>query len=250
MVKKIKFPDGFSLYLLNKLTKFDKIFCKANQNNLIFMCANNYLSIRINNKIAWGFNDFDFQEKWSHKYVFDAEEVRRNVRWFKIKPNAKKKQTLFFELEDDLLKFYNNEVCAEIKTLINNPPVHEIPLMEGGDLAQIPTSREMDIRTMIEQVNSITEEVIKIELTESELIISGKDYSLPTCKLKIKDPKINDRFNNHTTLCYKAMLKFSCQLAREIGTYSPYITFYPGGATQIYGGKNNISFRSSIVAIK
>jgi len=162
MAEKITFSNGVSLYLLNELAKFfGKIFCKGEQDNLRFICAKNILSAQINNKVTsemggWGFHS-GLRERYA--YIFNSEDVKRNIKWFSTKSNANKRQPLIFELDKKSIKINNVIVDAKIETLVNNPPIYEIPIMKNGTWVKISS-----IEDMIKVVNAIDEEIIQIEL--------------------------------------------------------------------------------------
>lgn len=245
----LHFRNGISLYLLNKLTNdFERIFCKANQDSIKFICANNQSTILIGfyaPEVAHNFFELDTTNKWNYSYVFDSKGVKRNIRWFKTKSNANKSQPLQFEFDEEKIEIKNNYLDAKLETIINNPSSPDIQKMKNGVSARIKK-----IKNMISQISSISEEVIQMTLTESEVIMSGKQYQHPAYNIQVYDTKSSDNLNKYATLCHKGILEISCKLAYEANIFSPELRFYPGGATQLYGKKNNVLFHSLLVAVK
>jgi len=153
---------------------------------------------------------------------------------------------LTFEFAADNIKINNKFVNTKLETIIQNPDIPIIPEMRNGVSAQIK-----NIKDMKSQISSISEEVIQVTLTESDLIISGKQSIFPEYPIKVSDTKLNDDLmKEYKTSCYKHILKISCELAYEANILSPELRFYSGGATQLYGKKNEILFRSLLVAVK
>ncbi len=251
MTELLRFQNGIPLYLLNKLTNDfkERIFCEADQNSIKFIGANNQSTILIGfcPPIArYEFFEISKNDIWAYSYVFDSKEVKRNVMWFNNKSNSNKNQNLVFEFSDDGIKIYNNYVNAKIGTIIQNPSIPSIQKMENGVSARIK-----NIKGMISQILSISEEVIKMTLTESELKISGKQYQHPAYNIKVYDPNLDDENSNkNTTLCHKGILKVCCRLARDANVISPELRFYYGGATQLYGKERNVLFHSLLVAVE
>jgi|GEM_PF-3168000 len=244
----LQFRNGISLYLLNKLSNdFEKIFCDVDQDSIKFICANNQSTILISfyPAITYYFYDLDAKDKWKYSYAFDSKDIKRSIRWFKKKSDANKSQNLVFEFADDNIKINNRFVNTKLETFIQNPSIPNITKMKNGVSTQIE-----NIEDMKSQISSISEEVIQVTLTESELIISGKQFIFPECPIKVYDTKLNDDLMEYKTLCYKRILEISCELAYEANILSPELRFYPSGATQLYGKKNEILFRSLLVAVK
>ncbi|MBA7526915.1 hypothetical protein ES705_19086 [subsurface metagenome] len=163
----------------------------------------------------------------------------------KKKSDANKPQNLVFEFADDNIKINNRFVNTKLETIVQNPSIPNIPKMKNGVSTQIE-----NIEDMKSQISSISEEVIQVTLTESELIISGKQFIFPKYPIKGYDTKLTDDLMKYKTLCYKRILEISCELSYEANILSPELRFYPGGATQIYGKKNEVLFRSLLVAVK
>lgn len=249
MTEILNFLNGISLYLLNKLTNdFERIFCKADQDSIKFICANNQTSILIGfytPVVRHAFFELSTYNKWNYSYVFDSKEVKRNTLWFKNKSNANKDQNLVFEFENENIKFNNNYVDTKIGTIIKNPNIPNIQKMKNGVSARIK-----NIKDMIGQILSISEEIIQVALREYELIISGYKYQFPAYTIKICDTKLNNNLMEYKTLCYKGVLEISCKLAYEANILSPELRFYPGGATQLYGRERDVLFHSLLVAVK
>ena len=249
MTETLNFQNGISLYLLNKLTNdFEGIFCEGNQNSIEFICANNQSTILIGfypHVFTHEFFEMSKKDIWSYSYVFNSIEVKRNILWFKNKSNATKNQNLVFEFDNENIKINNKFVNTKLETIIQNPNIPPIPKMNDG-----VSTRIKNIKDMKSQISSISEEVIQVTLTESELIISGKQFIFPEYPIKVYDTTLNNDLMKCKTLCYKRILEISCELAYEANILSPELRFYPGGATQLYGKKNEILFHSLLVAVK
>lgn len=248
MTEILNFLNGKSLYLLYKLLDFEKIFCVADQDSITFICVNDQSNIRIcfYPVITRCFFEADTKDKWRYSYVFDSKDIKRSIAWFKNKSDANMNQNLAFEFADDNIKINNKFVNTKLETIIQNPDIPIIPEMKNGVSAQIK-----NIKDMKSQILSISEEVIQVTLTESDLIISGKQSIFPEYPIKVSDTKLNDDLmKEYKTSCYKHILKISCELAYEANILSLELRFYPGGATQLYGRKNEILFRSLLVAVK
>jgi hypothetical protein len=247
MTERLNYSNGKSLYLLYKLLDFEKIFCVADQDSINFICVNDQSTIRIcfYPAINRYFFERDTKDKWRYSYVFDSKDIKRSVRWFKNRSNANSQQDLAFEFADDTININNTFVNTKLETIIQNPDIPIIPEMKNGVSARIKT-----IKDMKSQISSISEEVIQLTLTESNLIISGKRSTYPRYPINVFDTKLNDDLTDYKTLCYKHLLELSCELAYEANILSPELRFYPGGATQIYGKKDEILFRSLLVTVK
>jgi hypothetical protein len=249
MTEILNFRNGISLYVLNKLTlDFERIFCKANQDSIKFICANDQASILIGfyiPVITHFFFELDTIDKWKYSYVFDSKETKRNILWFKNRSNANRGQNLVFEFDDEKIKINNNFVNTKLETIIQNPNIPYIPKMKNG-----VSTRIENIKDMKSQISSISEEVIQVTLTESGLIMSGKQSQIPVYSIKIYDTKPNKNLMKYKTLCYKGILEIGCKLAVEANILSPELRFYPGGATQLYGKEKQILFCSLLVAVK
>ena len=247
----LQFRNGISLYLLNKLSNdFEKIFCEADQDSIKFICANNQSTILISfyKPITTQYSfELNTKDKWKYSYAFDSKDIKRSIRWFKKKSNANNPQNLVFEFADDNIKIntLNKLVNTKLETIIQNPNIPSISKMKNG-----VSTRIKDIKNMKNQILSISEEVIQVSLTKSELIISGKQFIFPNYSINVQDTKLNNDLMEYKTLCYKRILEISCELAYEANILSPELRFYPDGATQIYGRKNEILFRSLLVAVK
>lgn len=246
----LQFRNGISLYLLNKLSNdFEKIFCEADQDSIKFICANNQSTILIGfyKPITTQYSfKLNTKDKWKYSYAFDSKDIKRSIRWFKKKSNANKPQNLVFEFADNIkINTLNKLVNTKLETIIQNPNIPSISKMKNGVSARIK-----NIKDMKSQISSISEEVIQVTLTESELIISGKQFIYPNYSIKVQDTKLTDDLMKYKTLCYKRILEISCELSYEANILSPELRFYPGGATQIYGKKNEVLFRSLLVAVK
>jgi hypothetical protein len=247
MTEVLTYLNGKSLYLLYKLLDFEKIFCVADQDSINFICVNDQSNIRISfyPVITHYFFETDTKDKWKYSYVFDSKDIKRSILWFKNKSNANLDQILVLEFTDDNIKINNKFVNTKLETIIQNPDTPIIPEMKNGVSARIK-----NIKYMKSQISSISEEVIQVTLTESELIISGKQSIFPRYPIKVSDTKLNNDLMKYKTLCYKRILEISCELAYEANILSPELRFYRGGATQLYGRKNEILFRSLLVAVK
>lgn len=250
MTEILNFLNGKSLYLLYKLTPyFEKIFCVADRDSIHFICVNDQSNICTTffpPVTSHYFFESDTKAKWKYSYVFDSKDIKRSILWFKNKFDAKIDQSLTFEFAADNIKINNKFVNTKLETIIQNPDIPIIPEMKNGVSAQIK-----NIKDMKNQILSISEEVIQVTLTESELIISGKQSIFPEYPIKVSDTKSNDDLmKEYKTSCYKHILKISCELAYEANILSPELRFYSGGATQLYGKKNEILFRSLLVAVK
>ncbi|HJH26112.1 MAG TPA: hypothetical protein C5S37_04885 [Methanophagales archaeon] len=247
MTEILNYLNGKSLYLLYKLLDFEKIFCVADHDSIYFICVNDQSNIRISfyPVITHYFFETDTKDKWMYSYVFDSKDIKRSILWFKNRSNANLDQNLVFEFADDNIKIDNKFVNTKLETIIQNPDIPIIPEMKNGVSARIKNIKEMK-----SQISSISEEVIQVTLTESELIISGKQSIFPRYPIKVSDTKLNNDLMKYKTLCYKHILEISCELAYEANILSPELRFYPGGATQLYGKKNEILFRSLLVAVK
>ena len=153
---------------------------------------------------------------------------------------------MVFEFAENYIKINNEFVNTKLETIIQNPDIPLIPEMKNGVSARIK-----NIKDMKSQISSISEEVIQVTLTESELIISGTQSIFPKYPIKVSDTKLNDELmKEYKTSCYKLILKISCELSYETNILSPELRFYPDGATQLYGRENEILFRSLLVAVK
>jgi len=247
MTELLKYSNGKSLYLLYKLLDFEKIFCVADQDSINFICVNDQSTIRIRfyPVINRYFFETDTKDTWRYSYVFDSKDIKRSIRGFKNKSDANSQQDLVFEFADATININNRFVNTKLETIIQNPDIPRIPEMKNGVSARIKT-----IKDMKSQISSISEEVIQLTLTESELIISGKQSPYPRYPINVSDTTLNDDLMEYKTLCYKHILELSCELAYEANILSPELRFYPGGATQLYGKKNKILFRSLLVAVK
>ena len=210
----LQFRNGISLYLLNKLSNdFEKIFCEADQDSIKFICANNQSTILISfyKPITTQYSfELNTKDKWKYSYAFDSKDIKRSIRWFKKKSDANKPQNLVFEFADDNIKINNRFVNTKLETIIQNPSIPNIPKMKNGVSTQIE-----NIEDMKSQILSISEEVIQVTLTESELIISGKQFIFPEYPIKVYDTTLNNDLMKCKTLCYKRILEISCELVSQ-----------------------------------
>jgi hypothetical protein len=136
------------------------------------------------------FFESDTKAKWKYSYVFDSKDIKRSIAWFKNKFDAKIDQSLTFEFTDDNIKINNTFVNTKLETIIQNPDIPLIPEMKNGVSAQIK-----NIKAMKSQISSISEEVIQVTLTGSDLIISGKQSIFPEYPIKVSDTKSTYRLN-------------------------------------------------------
>ncbi len=246
----LQFQNGMPLYIVSKLTNDfkERIFCEADQNSIKFIGANNQSTIIIGfypDIVAHDFFEMRENDRWNYSYLFESKEVKRNVMLFKNKTISNKNQNLVFEFTNENIKIDGENVDAKIETIIQNPSVHSIQKMETGVSARIK-----NIKDMISHILSISEEVIQMTLTESELKISGKQYQHPAYNIKIYDTNLDENVIKNTTQCHKGVLEVCCRLARDANVLSPELRFHHGGATQLYGKERNVLFHSLLVGVK
>ncbi len=247
MEHSLQIQNGIPLYSLYKIAvDFKKIICSANKNSISFMSATNYLSILLTFDTPYlvsdAFQTSTLNDLWDYSYIFNSDDVRKKILWFKNKANAEQSKPLNLKFFENFLQISNNDVNSRIDTLLTNPPLINIPTMDSKISAQMS-----NLRNVIRQIDSISDENISIILKNHELSLVGADNQFPSYNVKIINCKLPNKKESYSTSCYRGTLLSCFRIASSIGIEPINISFYPSGATQLNGKYNKISFRSLLV---
>lgn len=235
------------MYLLGTLLNdFDPIFCQARGNSIHFIGARNHLAVHLE-VFDRGGGLLDMTDmNWNYKYAFDSAGVKERIAWFRTKANSNTNNRLSIEPYENEIRISNSIVNTKLLSFVERPSIPKIPEMDDGVLVKIT-----DLKEMVGQVSSIGEETVRLILSDSELRMSGSthDHTVYTVHT-VQSQKSNKTEQERSTLCFKAMLLISCQLASEVTPSSAELRFYPGGASQIYATGSNVSVRCLLTAVK
>jgi len=241
------------MYILSKLTQDFKegIFCEAKNDTISLIGARNHLTVllklkRRDDSILGDTTSLN----WNYSYVFKSEEVRRNINWFHTKANARMQLRLALEPTKSEIKIHHDRVeGAKLSSFLKNPPVPVIRAMEDGKWRRIEKPE-----AMVKAVESIRERIIELRFFDSRLELSGKEEKTPSYPVEISKPKAKKE--EYSTLCYREMLKISCQLVydtafpkgKKRGTTSTiYLKSFAGGATQLYATTGEFNPKVSLL---
>lgn len=235
------------MYLLGKLLNdFNPIFCQACGNSIHFIGARNHLAVHLEvfarNEDLFYMTDMN----WDYRYAFNSDGVKESIDWFRAKANSNNSDGLSIEPYKNEICISNSVVNTKLLSFVERPPIPKIPEMDDGVLVQIA-----DLKEMVGQVSSIGEEVVRLVLSGSELRMSGATHDYPVYTVHtMQPPKSTKIEQERSTLCFKAMLLISCQLASEVTSSSAELRFYLGGASQISATGSNVSVRCLLTAVK
>lgn len=235
------------MYLLGTLLNdFDPVFCQARGNSIHFIGARNHLAVHLE-VFDRGGGLLDMTDmNWNYKYAFDSAGVKERIAWFRTKANSNTNNRLSIEPYENEIRISNSIVNTKLLSFVERPSIPKIPEMDGGVLVKIT-----DLKEMVGQVSSIGEETVRLILSDSELRMSGSTHDHTVYTVHTVQPqKSNKTEQERSTLCFKAMLLISCQLASEVTSSSAELRFYQGGASQIYATGSNVSVRCLLTAVK
>jgi hypothetical protein len=239
----LKVINGRSMHLLGKLINdFDPIFCQADRNSICFIGARDHLeiTIKINRE------RYSSKEDRIYTYIFKSSDVGRNIEWFKTKANSRKRLIMTIIPKENHLEIHNKFVDGKFISFINDAPIPAIQEMGGGILLRITNLREM-----VEQVNSVVDNIVKLEFSNLELTMCGADHADPIYKIPTGINETNAEIGaEKVTFCLKPVLLASTQLISELGPRFAELRFYPGGAIQINAENGNLSAISLLTAVK
>ncbi len=235
------------MYLLGTLLNdFDPIFCQARGNSIHFIGARNHLAVHLE-VFDRGGGLLDMTDmNWNYEYAFDSAEVKERIAWFRTKANSNTNNRLSIEPYENEIRISNSIVNTKLRSFVERPSIPKIPEMDGGVLVKIT-----DLKEMVGQVSSIGEETVRLILSDSKLRMSGSTHDHTVYTVHTVQPQKSNKIEQErSTLCFKAMLLISCQLASEVTSSSAELRFYPGGASQIYATGSNVSVRCLLTAVK
>ena len=90
--------------------------------------------------------------------------MKTNINWFRTKANARRGVLLKIIPHNGFLSLSNRIVSAKLNSFIKEPPIPNIPEMQGGTLIKI-----IDLKGMVNQIRAARGEIIKLSYSNYNL---------------------------------------------------------------------------------